>query len=53
MMAGMPDSPHKWEMNKHIAMLNAAMAKDGTRGCRAAMKQMMGGSKMGMMKSEM
>jgi hypothetical protein len=53
MMAGMPDGPHKWEMNKHLAMLNAAMARDGTRGCSMAMKQMMGGSKMGMMKSGM
>ena len=31
MMTGMPDGPHKWEMNKHLAMLNAAMARDGTR----------------------
>jgi hypothetical protein len=53
MMAAMPDGSHKWEMNKHLAMLNAAMAKDGTRGCSVAMKQMMGGSKMGMMKSGM
>jgi len=53
MMTGMPDGPHKWEMNKHLAMLNAAMARDGTRGCSVAMKQMMGGSKMGMMKSGM
>jgi hypothetical protein len=40
-------------MNKHLARLNAAMARDGIRGCRAAMEQMMRGSKMGMMKSGM
>src|SRR5450759_5029217 len=33
MMGAMPDGPHKWEMNKHLAMINTAMAKDGTRGC--------------------
>ena len=53
LMTGMPDGLHKWEMNKHLAMLNAAMARDGTRGCSVAMKQMMGGSSMGMMKSGM
>ena len=53
MMGAMPDGPHKWEMNKHLAMINTAMAKDGTRGCRMTMKKMMKGSKMSMMKSEM
>ena len=53
MMGAMPDSPHKWEMNKHLAMMNAAMAKDGTRGCSMTMKKMMGGHKMGMMKHGM
>ena len=61
MMGGMPDGPHKWEMNKHLAMINAAMAKDGPRGCSMTMHkmhaQMMGskrmGSKMPMMKSGM
>jgi hypothetical protein len=61
MMGGMPDSPHKWEMNEHLAMINAAMAKDGPRGCSMTMHKMhakmMGskrmGSKMPMMKSGM
>ena len=56
MMAAMPDSPHKWEMNKHLAMINAAMAKDGPRGCSMTMQKMhskMMGSKMPMMKSGM
>ena len=53
MMGAMADGPHKSEMNKHLAMLNAAMAKDGTRGCSMTMKKMMGGSKMGMMKHGM
>jgi hypothetical protein len=53
MMGAMPDGPKKWEMNKDLAMINTAMAKDGTRGCRMTMKKMMMGSKMPMMKSEM
>ena len=56
MMGGMPDGPHKWEMNKHLAMINAAMAKDGPRGCSMTMQKMhskMMGSKMPMMKSGM
>ena len=56
MLAGMPDGPHKWEMNKHLAIINAAMAKDGIRGCNMTMKKMkmmMEGSKMSMMKSGM
>ena len=53
MMGAMPDGPKKWEMDKHLAMINTAMAKDGTRGCRMTMKKMMMGSKMPMMKSEM
>ena len=52
-MGGMPDGPNKWKMNQHLAMINAAMAKDGTRGCSMTMKKMMMGSKMSMMKSEM
>ena len=51
MMGGMPDGPHKWEMTKNLAMINAAMAKDGTRGCRMTMKKKMMGSKTPMMKS--
>lgn len=56
MMGGMPDGPHKWEMNKHLAMINAAMAKDGPHGCSMTMQKMhsnMMGSKMPMMKSGM
>lgn len=40
MVGGMPDSPHKWEMYKHLAMVNTAMSKDGTRGCEMAMRSM-------------
>jgi len=46
MMNGMPDSPRKWEMNRHLAMVNAAMAKDGTHGCNMAMMSMMHGKHM-------
>ena len=53
MTGGMPDGPNKWEMNKHLAMVNSAMAKDGMRGCDITMKKMMKGSKMSMMKSGM
>ena len=53
MIGGMPDGPKKWEMNKHLAMINTGMAKDGTRGCSMTMKKMMMGSKMSMMKSGM
>ena len=53
MMGGMADGPKKWEMNKHLAMVNAAMAKDGVRGCNSSMMEMMHGSKMPMMKSGM
>jgi hypothetical protein len=59
MIAGTPDGPHKWQMNRHLAMINTAMAKDGMRGCDMAMKGMMHGmgmmhgSKMSMMKSGM
>jgi hypothetical protein len=34
-------------------MVNSAMAKDGTRGCRTTMMKMMKGSHMSMMKSGM
>lgn len=50
MMSGMPDSPRKWEMNKHLTAINAA---DGPRGCSMTMKKMMTGSKMSKMKSGM
>ena len=40
-------------MNRHLAMINTAMAKDGTRGCSMTMKKIMMGSKMPMMKSGM
>ena len=54
MVGGMPDGPHKWEMYKHLEMVNTAMAKDGMRGCDMMMKRMtMRGPKMKMMKSGM
>ena len=53
MVGGMPDGPRKWEMYKHLAMVNTAMAKDGMRGCDMVMRKMMRGSKMKMMKSGM
>ena len=40
MVGGMPDSPHKSEMYKHLAMLNTAMSKNGMRGCERVMKNM-------------
>jgi len=46
MMGTMPDGSNKWMMNGHLAMLNAAMAKDGTQGCEMAMMDMMHGSGM-------
>ena len=49
----MPDGPKKWAMNKHLAMVNAAMAKDGVRGCNLTMIKMMKGKKMSMMKAGM
>ncbi len=53
MMGAMPDSPRKGIMNGHLAMVNSAMARDGTRGCEMAMMHMMHGSHMTMMKSGM
>jgi len=53
MMGAMPDSPRKEMMNGHLATVNSAMAKDGTRGCEMAMMHMMHGSHMEMMKSGM
>ena len=53
MIGAMPDGPRKWEMYKHLAMINAAMAKDGTLGCSMTMKKMMMGKKMPMMKPGM
>ena len=51
MMSARPDGPHKWEMYKHLAMINSAMAKDGSRGCQKIMSKMMAGSGMPMIKS--
>jgi hypothetical protein len=53
MASTMPDGSRKWMMNSHLAMVNSAMAKDGTRGCEMAMMGMMKGSKMKTMKSGM
>ena len=40
MISGMRDGPHKWEMYKHLEMVNTAMAKDGMRGCEKIMRNM-------------
>ena len=40
MVGGMPDSPHKSEMYKHLAMVNTAMSKNGMRGCEIVMNNM-------------
>ena len=40
MVGGMPDNPKKWEMYKHLAMVNTAMSKNGMRGCDMVMKNM-------------
>ena len=53
MIGAMADGPQKWEMYQHLAMINAAMAKDGRRGCSTTMKKTMMSSKMPMMKSGM
>lgn len=53
MMGAMPDGARKGMMDGHLAMVNSAMAKDGTRGCEMAMMHMMHGSHMNMMKSGM
>ena len=37
MIGTMADGPHKWEMYRNLAAINAAMAGDGTRGCDAVM----------------
>lgn len=40
MAGGMPDGSHKWEMYKHLEIVNTAMAKDGMRGCDRVMRTM-------------
>ena len=40
MMGGMPDGPHKWEMYKHLEMVNIAMSKEGMRGCDTIVRNM-------------
>ena len=37
MIGTMADGPHKREMYRNLAALNAAMAGEGTRGCDAVM----------------
>jgi len=49
MMSVMADGPHKWKMYRHLARINAAMAKNGVRGCSMEMMNMMGGSSMSRM----
>ncbi len=43
MIDTMADGPHKWEMYRHLAALNAAMSTDGPRGCDAAMMDITSG----------
>ena len=52
MISARPDGLHKWEMYKHLAMINSAMAKDGSRGCQRTMSKMMASSGMPMMKND-
>ena len=40
MVGTMPESSHKWMMNKLLELVNAAMAKDGMRGCETTMRNM-------------
>jgi hypothetical protein len=37
MIGAMADSPSKWQLYRHLATINEAMAIDGKRGCDAAM----------------
>lgn len=41
MIGAMADGPHKWEMYRYLAEINFAMSRDGTRGCDAAMANIM------------
>ena len=41
MIGAMADGPHKWQMYRHLAQINVAMSRDGTRGCDAAMADIM------------
>ena len=43
MIGTMADGPHKWEMYRNLAAINAAMAGDGTRGCDAVMMDITSG----------
>jgi hypothetical protein len=43
MVGAMADGPHKLEMYRHLAALNAAMARDGMRGCDAVMMDITSG----------
>ena len=43
MIGTMADGPHKWEMYRNLAAINAAMASDGTRGCDAVMMDITSG----------
>ena len=38
MVGAMPDGPQKWEMYKHLEIVNTAMSKDGVRGCDTTMR---------------
>ncbi len=43
MIGTMADGPHKWEMYRSLAAINAAMAGEGTRGCDAVMMDITSG----------
>ena len=43
MIGTMADGPHKWEMYRNLAAINAAMAGDGTRACDAVMMDITSG----------
>ena len=38
MVGAMPEGPQKWEMYKHLEMVNTAMSKDGMHGCNMTMR---------------
>ena len=40
MVGTMPEGSHKRMMNRHLEMVNTAMAKDGMRGCEKTMRAM-------------
>jgi hypothetical protein len=45
MVGGMADGSNKWQMNGYLAEINAATARNDTRGCDIALMNMTRGSK--------